>query len=86
VTFLSRFQDIVDRQGDSIAIRDREEEWTYRALLDRGAHLAGGLRDAHIGRESIVGLSFRRSADYICALLGTWMAPSSSRMPRPISC
>ena len=47
---------------------------TYGGLAERAARLAGYLRGAGVGRETIVGLCLERGAGMVAAILGVWQA------------
>ena len=51
-----------------------DECLTYRALAERAARLAGFLRQAGVGPETVVGLCLDRGPDMVTAMLATWLA------------
>ncbi|MEU0580177.1 amino acid adenylation domain-containing protein [Streptomyces griseoincarnatus] len=59
---------------DAVALVTNDGELTYRALLARAWAMAGHLRSAGAGRESLVGVHLPRSADLVVAVLATWLA------------
>ncbi|MFJ5779711.1 amino acid adenylation domain-containing protein [Streptomyces sp. NPDC093094] len=59
---------------DAVALVTDDGELTYRALLARAWAMAGHLRSAGVGRESLVGIHLPRSADLVVAVLATWLA------------
>jgi amino acid adenylation domain-containing protein len=55
---------------DAVALRFGDEEWSYRALMQRVGAIAGSLRAHGVGPEVLVGLSIERSPDMLAGLLG----------------
>ncbi|MBS2966797.1 amino acid adenylation domain-containing protein, partial [Actinocrinis puniceicyclus] len=55
---------------DAVAVVDGEVKLSYERLLGRADALAARLRDAGVGRGSIVGLACHRSADLVVGMLG----------------
>ena len=47
---------------------------TYGALLERAGRLAGFLREAGVGAESVVGLCLEPGPELVTAMLATWLA------------
>ncbi|WP_345021213.1 amino acid adenylation domain-containing protein, partial [Actinomadura keratinilytica] len=62
------------RTPDAVALRCGEVSLTYAELEARSNQLARYLRDAGVGRESVVGLSLPRGVDAIVAMVGVWKA------------
>ncbi|MET0493963.1 MAG: AMP-binding protein [Actinoplanes sp.] len=75
------------RTPDAVALRDRPRSWTFAALTDRVDRLAGALRRAGVGPETLVGLALPRSAEYVIGLLavaragGAWLPLDLSHPP-----
>ncbi|MFF0524657.1 non-ribosomal peptide synthase/polyketide synthase [Actinomadura nitritigenes] len=68
---------IAERAGerpDAVAVAFGDRQLTYRRLTGRAAGLAGYLRDAGAGRETVVGLCLDRGIDMIVAMLAVWQA------------
>ncbi|MGW0932759.1 amino acid adenylation domain-containing protein [Streptomyces sp. NPDC002644] len=59
---------------DATALVADDAPLTYRDLLTRSWAMAGHLRSAGVGRESLVGVHLPRSADLVVAVLATWLA------------
>ena len=47
---------------------------TYRALAERAGRLAGFLREAGAGPESVVGLCLGRGPEMVTGVLAVWLA------------
>jgi amino acid adenylation domain-containing protein len=58
------------RTPSTIAVRDAETELTYRDLVVRVDAIAGRLRAAGVGPDTVVGVCAPRSCDLVAALLG----------------
>ena len=71
---LDRFVAAVGRDPSRVAVRDTAGALTFAELDARSAGLAGALRERGIGRGDHVGISLRRGADLLVALLATWRA------------
>ncbi len=83
--FWQRFQKIVEKFPDNIAVLDRGTALTYRALSEQAAALGKQLGQSH--NEKIIGIAIDKSADYLIALLGIWHAgaafvPLPSNLPK----
>lgn len=59
---------------DATAVVDRDDRLTYRQLLDRATQVARGLRNAGVGDETLVAMSFERSVRAVVAMLGIVLA------------
>ncbi|KUO17337.1 peptide synthetase [Streptomyces dysideae] len=55
---------------DAVAVRDGEEELTYRELDERSARVAAGLRARGVRRGDRVGVCLERTAELVVTLLG----------------
>ena len=62
------------RAPDAVAVASAAGSWTYGWLAERAGRLAGYLRDAGAGAESVVGLYFERGPGLIAAMLAVWQA------------
>ena len=71
---LDLFQSWVEMTPEAVALVFEEENFTYRQLNDRAEALAAVLRGCGVGPEAVVGLSVRRSAAMVPALLGVLKA------------
>ena len=68
---------IADRAAerpDATALTCGQASMTYAALLGRASRLAGYLRAAGVGAETVVGLCLGRDPDMIVAMLAVWQA------------
>lgn len=84
--FITSLKEFVDLYPHNVAVLDRGAVVTYADLWRRSCGFAAELRDRDIGREDIVGLHLAKSADYIVAMIGCWMAgvafmPISPELP-----
>ena len=68
------FEAVVDLNPDAVALVSSASAITYCELEKRANHLAAILRSEGIGYESIVGLYFDASIDYVVALLAVLKA------------
>ncbi|MEV6174972.1 amino acid adenylation domain-containing protein [Streptomyces sp. NPDC051954] len=59
---------------DAVALVADGTTMTYRQLLACAWAMAGHLRTAGVGRESLVGIHLPRSVDLVVAVLATWLA------------
>ncbi len=59
---------------DAVAVVHDGLSWSYERLAERAAELAGYLRYAGIGAESIVGVCLERGPELVAAILGIWQA------------
>jgi amino acid adenylation domain-containing protein len=59
---------------DTVAVVSGEACLTYGGLRARAARLAGYLRSAGVGAESVVGLCLDRGMDLVIAILAVWQA------------
>ena len=59
---------------DAVAVACGDQAWTYRFLEERAGRLAGFLRRAGAGAESVVGLCLPRGAEMVAAVLAVWKA------------
>lgn len=62
------------RRPDAIAVVDQSGSVSYRALLARAHAVADRLRAAGVQRGDCVGVHVPRSADFVVAILGTFIA------------
>lgn len=72
--FIDRFIETALQNPQRIAVEDHSGITTYDLLLRRAAAIGEDLKARSLPRESIIGLCFEKSADYIAALLGVWYA------------
>jgi len=70
----SIFEDIVGRFRGNIALDEGSRSVTYGELNTYANHVAHALAELGIGRQSVVGIYFDGSIDYIVALLGVLKA------------
>ncbi len=76
-----------DRHRDQrIALEWGEQQLTYEQLWHRVEQVAGGLTEMGAGPETLVGLNFSKSPEYVVALLACWWAgaaflPLDSSLP-----
>lgn len=73
-TFISKLQSVAETQPDAIAILDRGVPLTYGALWSQAQAIGADLARRGLLAEDIVGIDLAKSAGYIVALLGCWMA------------
>jgi amino acid adenylation domain-containing protein/non-ribosomal peptide synthase protein (TIGR01720 family) len=59
---------------DSVAVASGGQFLSYGALQARAARLAGYLRQAGVGPETVVGLCLDRGPDMVAAILAVWRA------------
>jgi amino acid adenylation domain-containing protein len=59
---------------DAVAVTSAGQHLTYAHLLDQAGRLAGVLREAGVGPESVVGLCLDRRPQMITAILAVWLA------------
>ncbi len=59
---------------DAVAVICGPVWWTYQQLTERAGRLAGQLRAAGVGAESVVALCLEPGAELIAAVLGVWWA------------
>jgi amino acid adenylation domain-containing protein len=72
--FHQLFEEQVARTPAGIALECGQERLTYRELNARANQLARHLQKAGVGPETLVGISLRRSAEMVVALLGVLKA------------
>lgn len=70
--FVGLLQQMVEVQGDRLAISDDGDAWSYNRLWKWSGHFAAALRENEVGPESVVALQLNRSAFYVAALIGVW--------------
>jgi amino acid adenylation domain-containing protein/thioester reductase-like protein len=86
-SFIKQFEAMVSANGEAVAVlSDGTKELSYRELQARARLVGSHLAQLGIGRDDIVGICLKKSADYIVALLGTWYAgaaflPLDSALP-----
>ena len=86
VTVDRAFAAQVRRTPERIAVRDRDNELSYRDLDTRVAAIAEALGAKNVGRGAIVGVSLERSTDMVATLiaimrLGAAYVPIDPRFP-----
>ncbi|WP_345145114.1 condensation domain-containing protein, partial [Dactylosporangium darangshiense] len=64
----------VESDPSAVAVQAGEVSLTYGELWDRAGRLAGWLRSAGVGAESVVGVAVERGVDLVVAVLGVWRA------------
>ncbi|MBS2036321.1 AMP-binding protein [bacterium] len=57
-----------------VALEWGEQKLTYAELWERVERVAGGLAQSGVGPDSLVGLNFPKSPEYVVALLACWWA------------
>src|SRR5262249_59938160 len=62
------------RTPDALAVCCGPDTLTYAELEQRGNQVAGYLRAAGVGPESVVGLCLPRGVDMVAAIVGVWKA------------
>ncbi|WP_203854840.1 non-ribosomal peptide synthetase, partial [Dactylosporangium siamense] len=62
------------RQPGAVALVSGEDTVSYAGLQDRVGRLAGRLRAAGVGAESVVGICVERGIDMVVAALAVWRA------------
>ncbi|MFN7114712.1 MAG: AMP-binding protein [Alphaproteobacteria bacterium] len=72
--FIQAFIATAKKYGMHTAIEDSQGMTTYDLLLRRAAAIGDMLKAQNLPAESVIGLCFEKSADYIAALIGTWYA------------
>ncbi|MDP2205586.1 MAG: AMP-binding protein [Alphaproteobacteria bacterium] len=72
--FIQAFITTAEKCGMHTAIEDAQGMTTYDLLLRRAAAIGESLKAQNLPAESVIGLCFEKSADYIAALIGTWYA------------
>ncbi|MCA9663869.1 MAG: non-ribosomal peptide synthetase, partial [Myxococcales bacterium] len=82
VDVLTRVAAIVDAHGGRPAIEDRGEVVRYAELWRWAAAIGEALRGQGIGPGDRVALALEKSAAYVAALLGVWMA-GAALVPLP---
>ena len=68
------FDQQVKATPDAVALEDDTTTWTYSELAHKVSTLANRLRSHGVGRDSLVGVLFKRSADYVLACLAVLRA------------
>ncbi|MFD0586372.1 AMP-binding protein, partial [Dactylosporangium darangshiense] len=58
----------------AVAVQAGDVSLTYGELWDRAGRLAGWLRSAGVGAESVVGVAVERGVDLVVAVLAVWRA------------
>lgn len=72
--FIQKFIQTAAVHAQSPAVEDTQGITTYDLLLRRAAAIGEDLKSRHLPPETVIGLCFEKSADYIAALIGTWYA------------
>ncbi|MBO3747622.1 amino acid adenylation domain-containing protein [Streptosporangiaceae bacterium NEAU-GS5] len=73
-SLIELFEEAAGRLPDATAVICGDVRLTYRELDERAGRIAGALRAAGVGPESLVALSLPRTADLVAGLLGVWKA------------
>ncbi len=73
-TFIELFAAQVERSPEAPAAACEGRQLTYRELDARARSLAGHLRGAGVGPETVVALLADRSLDFLTAMLAVWQA------------
>ncbi|WP_426090253.1 AMP-binding protein, partial [Janthinobacterium sp. PSPC1-1] len=68
------FEAQVVRTPQQLAVVCEEDSLSYAELNRRANQLGGYLRQAGIGRETLVGICLERSVDMLVAILAVWKA------------
>ena len=64
------FEAQVERAPDAVALVFENQTLTYRELNERADRLAGRLREAGVGPDTLVGLHLERSPEIVVGMLG----------------
>ena len=86
VSIIDRFEEVVARHAEAVAVIDDSHEWTYTQLAQRAAALAGAILERVPEQQSFVGILCSHDAWMVAALLGVLMAgkayvPLDARLP-----
>jgi amino acid adenylation domain-containing protein len=68
------FEAQVQKTPDAVAVEFETSSWTYEELDRRASHMAARLREAGVGRETLVAICLERSLDMIAGLLAVLKA------------
>src|ERR1700761_4285945 len=69
-TIVARFDDVVQRFGDRLALDEEGSSFTYRELDQYSDRFAASLPAAQNGNNPVIGLSLARMRDVVPAMLG----------------
>ncbi|MGZ4432660.1 MAG: amino acid adenylation domain-containing protein [Trebonia sp.] len=72
--FLELFMARAVSVPDAVAVVHGGRWVSYESLRDRASGVAGFLRDAGVGAESLVGLALERGPEMVVGILGAWLA------------
>lgn len=69
-SIIKRFEEMVERFPDHLAVKMGQEEITYRTLNEKANQFAHYLKDKGVGAEDYIALIMSRSVDLVVAIIG----------------